>query len=195
MSEVNLGQEPGTQPTLVDQVMQQAKTAYLVLDGLHLPSYSYQQEDKRPESVALANALGAFAAAHLEDVKAIPDVPFTDGVEAAITAYTKRVVADKLGWAIFDEYEQQQAAEMSSLLAGKTITATSLRQGHGLQGSPGDYQNMVVTGPLMSYDASQAAIWIGEPDRTYRVALWDRPWDPRAHTLGELTWASTLEIR
>jgi hypothetical protein len=133
--------------------------------------------ERTPQAEALDATLGAFAFQHLEDKDRVHDLPLSDSVKEAAAAYMGLVIAKKLDWAVFDQYTTQHEAEVTSLLQGRTINARSLHypigvgDGYTLRSDPsGPFE---VTAPFLGYKASTSSLWLGIPEQSYEVHLWE----------------------
>lgn len=190
---------------LAMEVLARSKNAYETLESFRDDwdrSSTSRSEHKQPDIIALTEALGKFAAAHLDDgLEKIVQLPLPEEVTVAVDLVTARLVRDKLNRAIYDQYEKREAATIAELLAGRTIVATSLRYGHaysdgyGIESGSDDLRsNLTVIGKFLRIDPSQGSFWLGEPEKCYRVDLWSKEYDVVTKNMTEARQQSTLEV-
>ena len=205
MSELN--PEVISQPVsqLAVEVLARTKTAYEILDGLRKSEDRadiFTPEHEQQDVKELEYALGIFAEAHLDDgLEQIPLLELPEEVTFSAEKMLKRLLTRKLNWAIFDQFEQREAAGITNLIGDKTVISTSLRYGHGhsdgygvSSGSGPQRQNKTVIGKLLRVDPSLGQIWLGEPNDCYRVNLWRTDYDMATTANLGIRQQSTLEI-
>ena len=187
------------------EVLARTRSAYETLYGLRKSEDRadiFMPEHEQQDVKELEYALGIFAGAHLDDgLEQISLLPLPEEVTFSAEKMLKRLMTRKLNWAIFDQFEQREAAAVTSLIGDKTVIATSLKYGHGhsdgygvSSGSGHQRQNKTVIGRLLRVDPSLGQIWIGEHDDCYQVDLWSTDIDMDSRTSLGIRQQSTLEI-
>jgi hypothetical protein len=165
---------------LVAELMEKTRVGFVTAKNLlwkDTTGIGRAEIERTPQAEALDATLGAFAFQNLDDKERIHDLPLPDSVKEAAAAYMGLIIAKKLDWAVFDQYRTQHEAEVTNLLQGRTINARSLHysigvgDGHTLRKSPdGPFE---VTAPFLGYKASTSSLWLGIPEQSYQVQLWE----------------------
>lgn len=177
----NLSPESEPQSDLTAQVMTEARAAYVTLRELLDKSTTtyYRKEEDTPEGVALAAAIGKFVANHTDALGNIGAIERTPQLQSAANAWLEKRLEQKLETAIYVEIASQKEEELTDLLRGHTVKATSLTYGfgvadrYGLTSGPDNPRE--ITAPFFAVEPTHGVIWLGTGERHYQVRLWDSP--------------------
>lgn len=191
MNTLNPDQTP--QPELLTgQVLVMCRDAYDMLRGL-TDSLPREREEDRPEAVDLSSAISRFVTDNLVALSDITEVPHPPYLYDAAQGWLAAVLQAELRQGMFIQTEARSREEITRLLSGRTVRATSITgQGFGIG------ENWSVTidpdspreveAPFLEVYPATGTLLLGTPEYFYQVPLFETTRDGTTQVANIEVW-------